>query len=150
MSVTLGVTRFTWVTVPNLVIDMPFWGISLAPRWIDMSHMLWDCGPRPPQRDGHTLGAPPPQHVHRCEVWMLGTPSARTPIAIGRMERVYPKWCAAIQGSLSRGNKSAPQILEAVLVQPSCATIPGVHAVALSPMVDLEGLGNVSTLNPHP
>ena len=47
-----------------------------------------------------------------------------------------------IQGSLSRGNQSAPQILEVVLVQPTAVTIPGVHAVALSHVVDLEGLGN--------
>ena len=44
-----------------------------------------------------------------------------------------------IQGSLTHGNDLVPQILQAPLVQPACATIPHAHAIIQSHMIDVEG-----------
>ena len=105
-----------------------------------------DCGLRPPHCNGYTLEA----HI------AVFTPSMSTGVVSACMERprqgrplLLGEWSGSTQsdvqpihGSLSRDNRVAPQILEAVLVHPVATTIPRVHAVALSPVVDLEGLGN--------
>ena len=60
----------------------------------------------------------------------LELPRQGRPLLLGEWSGSIQSDVQPIQGSLSRGNQSAPQILEVVLVQPFCATILDVHAVA--------------------
>ena len=101
-----------------------------------VAHVV-DCGPRPPQCNGHTMEA----HFRGFPLNMstgvrsgcLELPRQGRPLLLGEWSGSTQSDVQPIQGSLPRGDQSAPQILEAVLVQPACAAIPGVHAVALSP-----------------
>ena len=79
------------------------------------------------------------QHVHICQVWNHGPPSARTPIDVEWRKRCAQNDEQPIQGSLTRGNQSVQQIFKAPLVQSACAIILGVHAIVQSLMLDIKG-----------
>ena len=103
-----------------------------------------DCGLRPPHCNGYT----PEAHIAGFPLSMstgvvsacMELPRQGRPLLLGEWSGSTQSDVQPIHGALSRDNQVAPQILEAV-VHPAGATIPHVHAVALSPVVDLEGLG---------
>ena len=70
----------------------------------------------------------------------LELPQQGCSLLLGEMSGCAQSDVQPIQGSLARANQSVPQILQAPLVQSACATlIMGVHAIAQSPVVDVEG-----------
>ena len=66
-------------------------------------------------------------------------PRQGRPLVLDEGSRCAQNEVQPIQGSLTHGNDLVPQILQALLVQSACATIPHAHAIAQSVVMDVEG-----------
>lgn len=88
--------------------------------------------------EAHIRGFPP---IMSTDVMFgcMDLPRQGCPLFLGEGSGCAENDVQPIQRSLVHDNESVPQILQALLVQPICATIPSVHAIAPSPMVDIEG-----------
>lgn len=86
-----------------------------------------------------TFGGFPPNMSMDVKSGCLELPRQRRPLLLGEGSGCAESDVQPIQGTLARGNVSVPQILEAPLLQPACATIPSVQVVALSPVLDVDG-----------
>ena len=85
------------------------------------------------------IGGFPPSMSTNYRSGCLELPRQGRPLLLGEGSGCAQRDVQPTQGSLARVNESVQQILEAPLLQPACATIPGVQAVALSPVLDVEG-----------
>jgi hypothetical protein len=106
------------------------------------------CGAPPLQCDPLTMerhsGSLPPTMSADVGSGCLNLPRQGRPLLLGEGSGCAQSDVPRLprhQVSPTCANLSVPHILEAPLVQPACATIPGVQAYARSPLVDVE-VGN--------